>query len=84
MYTPETITRLLKTSAPLLSELQDALDRLPATTCQRKILCCSMLPEMTALEALSAFKSLASLNSLDRLNTIQKIIRYFLKPGFDV
>jgi Fe-S-cluster containining protein len=50
---------------------------LPVTSCRRKTHCCSLLPEMTLLEALVAIRRLSDMAPVMRRQMIRTIIRYF-------
>ena len=77
MFSRQVIKDLLQTSASGRQKLKDTYARLPATQCRRKAHCCSMLPEITLVEALSAIQCLANMPSAVRRGLAQKIIRYF-------
>jgi hypothetical protein len=75
---------LVQTSAPLRRELKTIYDLLPATKCQRQVRCCSLLPEMTFLEALQAVSALESWPPSARINVIRKMARYFFCNGMEI
>ncbi|RZB35590.1 MAG: hypothetical protein SRB2_03046 [Desulfobacteraceae bacterium Eth-SRB2] len=76
-FSPHIIRELLRTSDHQLQELKETYALLPATRCRRKTHCCSMLPEMTLVEALPVIRRLVEMNSAMRNSLIQKIITYF-------
>jgi hypothetical protein len=76
-FSADVIKELLSTSVQQRQELEKAYALLPATRCQRKTHCCSMLPEMTLLEALVAIQRLLDMASTMRRQLIRNIIGYF-------
>jgi hypothetical protein len=77
MLTVTAIHELLESSADDLTELRALYDRLPATRCERKAHCCSMLPEMTFLEGLAAFRRLSREAAGLRSGVLKRIVEYF-------
>jgi hypothetical protein len=76
------IRELLKTSAEQRLALEATYVRLPVTRCERKTYCCSLLPEMTLVEALVAIQRLSDMSPAVRRQMIRTIIRYFfLNPA---
>lgn len=71
------IAKLSQQSADELEELAELYGRLPATRCQRKTHCCSMLPEMTLIETFAIFKRLAALEPVTRCAHFKRISSYF-------
>jgi hypothetical protein len=71
------LQELIQSSTTLRREVKAVYDLLPATKCRRQVRCCSLLPEMTFLEALQVFRVMQSWPPSERLNAINKIIRYF-------
>ncbi len=71
------IRELLQSSAPQLKELDEVYANIPATRCLRRTVCCSLLPEMTLVEALSAIRQLVCKKSFLRKKLFEKIVRYF-------
>ena len=69
--------KLIRQSATRQKELAQIYRQLPATRCQRKTDCCSMLPEMTLIEALAILEQMAAVNSEERLALLKKIASYF-------
>ncbi len=78
------IREFIQTSGPLRSELKKIYDQLPPTRCQRLGQCCSLLPEMTFLEALPALKSMESWPPADRIKVMRKMVRYFLCNALEI
>lgn len=64
--------------------LEDAYTLLPATRCRRKINCCSMLPEMTWIEAAFAIHRIVDMRPSLRLRLIKKMVRYFLVNAVEI
>ncbi|MBI4763835.1 MAG: hypothetical protein HY787_04440 [Deltaproteobacteria bacterium] len=78
------LRKLIQNSASLRRDLQKIYDRIPATRCLRQGQCCSLLPEMTFLEALQALSVLESRPLSDRINVTQKMVRYFLGNAMEI
>jgi Fe-S-cluster containining protein len=76
-FTPRIIKELLQTSDHQLKELKETYALLPATRCRRKTQCCSLLPEMTLVEALLVIRRLVKMTAGERNPLIKKIIGYF-------
>ena len=77
LLTRRVIEKLIRQSAARRKELTEIYRQLPATRCQRKTDCCSMLPEMTLIEALAILEQMAVMNSEKRLGLLKKISGYF-------
>lgn len=71
------ITELIQKASPLRRELKTVYDRLPATRCLRQTRCCSLLPEMTFLEALQVIGEMALWMPSDRKTLLKKMARTF-------
>jgi len=84
MFTIQTINDLLQTEPPLFEELRTAYDLLPPTRCRRKTHCCSMLPEMTLIEALAALQQVKFFPPPLRLQITQKLVRYFFLNAVEI
>lgn len=84
MFSREVLQRLLRQNCRLLEGLEEAYSLLPRTRCRRRTLCCSLLPEMTMVEALSAFRQLARMSSSLRLGVTRTLVRYFLVNPLEV
>jgi Fe-S-cluster containining protein len=76
-FSPHIIRELLQTSDHQLQELKETYALLPATRCRRKTHCCSLLPEMTLVEALPVIRRLLEMTEGVRNPVIKKIIEYF-------
>ena len=71
------IEKLIRQSAARRKDLAQLYRQLPATRCQRKTYCCSMLPEMTLIEALVILEQMTVMNPVERLALLKKISSYF-------
>jgi hypothetical protein len=78
MISPITIKKLLASSEQQIQELGKTYLLIPTTTCKRKAECCSLLSDMTLLEAISALKYLMTFTVNMRLKLIENIAYYFL------
>jgi hypothetical protein len=78
------LQELVQTSVFLRRKLKTVYDLLPATKCRRQALCCSLLPEMSFLEALQVISVLESWPPAERLKMIRKIARYFLGNALEI
>jgi Fe-S-cluster containining protein len=58
-------------------DLKNIYSQLPDTSCQRRTFCCSLLPELSLLEALETLDRLRQFPPTRRRELSQKIIRYF-------
>ncbi|MEA1949627.1 MAG: hypothetical protein U9N83_20310 [Thermodesulfobacteriota bacterium] len=76
-FSPRIIKELLQTSDHQLKELKEMYALLPETRCRRKAHCCSMLPEMTLVEALPVIRCLVEMAAAMRNRLLKKIIGYF-------
>ena len=77
MFSQNVIKKLLKTSVPLFQELKETYALLPASRCQRKTDCCSILPQAALVEALAVIRRLVNMEHSIRGQLIQNIIGYF-------
>jgi Fe-S-cluster containining protein len=77
-FTVPVIRELLRNSVKQRKKLEEAYTLLPPTQCQRKTQCCSLLPDMTLLEALTAIHHLARMPSIMRKKLTKKMISYFI------
>ena len=77
-FSSEVIRALLERSTDHRSALKEAYAQLPGARCRRRTYCCSLLPEMSLLEALSAVQQLLEMKPEQRLWTNRRLIRYFL------
>jgi Fe-S-cluster containining protein len=57
--------------------LQNIYSQLPDTSCRRRTHCCSLLPELSLLEALEALDQLRKFPPVRRRALTQKIVHYF-------
>jgi hypothetical protein len=78
------LLELVQTSATLRRELKTVYDRLPDTRCLRQGRCCSLLPEMTFLEALQVISAMMASPPPNRINFMRKIVRYFLGNATEI
>ena len=80
-FSPQIIKALLQTSDPQLNALKETYALLPETRCRRKTRCCSLLPEMTLVEALLVIRRVLEMTEEVRNPLIKKIIgHFFLNP----
>ena len=77
MFSQHDIKKLLQNSLHQLQELKETYALLPSTRCRRKTNCCSMLPEMSLVEALAVIKRLLDMPSAMCRQFVQKIVNYF-------
>jgi Fe-S-cluster containining protein len=83
-FSIDVIRELLNTSVRQRQELEKAYALLPVTRCLRKTHCCSMLPEITLLEALVAIQKLLETAPAMRRQLIRTIIGYFFLNPVEV
>ncbi len=84
VLTREVIGELLRQASAHYSGLTEAYKVLPDTRCERRTRCCSLLPEMTLLEALSAIRNLAAMPPARRLALTRGLVRYFLMNSAEI
>lgn len=77
MFSQHDIKKLLQNSVHQLQELKETYALLPSTRCRRKTNCCSMLPEMSLVEALAVINRLLDMPSAKRRQFVQNIVNYF-------
>jgi Fe-S-cluster containining protein len=77
MITLPVLKKLIGVSDPQRQELKKIYARLPQTHCQRQTRCCSLLPEMTLLEALQVLEKMGQMPSSLRMDLIRQTIHYF-------
>jgi hypothetical protein len=77
MITLSILNKLLSDSEPQRRELQKIYARLPQTHCRRQTRCCSLLPEMTLLEALQVLEKMMQMPSSLRMRLTKQTIHYF-------
>jgi Fe-S-cluster containining protein len=78
------INKLLKASENQQQVLKQMYSLLPQTRCHRKADCCSMLPEMTLLEAISVMRLLADMPAPMRIQLIKRIAEYFFVNAVEI
>jgi hypothetical protein len=78
------LKKLLEDSGLERQEMIKIYDRLPQTRCQRRTRCCSLLPEMTLLEAMQIIQKMVHEPSLLREIQIKKMIRYFFTNSLEI
>jgi Fe-S-cluster containining protein len=84
LFSVTVIDDLLENTQVLRKELGEAYDTLPSTMCKRKTECCSLMPEITILEALDAIQNLIAMPNNMRLLMYKKIVRYFMTNPVEV
>lgn len=84
ILTREVSSGLLGQASAYHRGLTEAYNLLPETRCQRKTRCCSLLPEMTLLEALSAIRNLAAMPLATRTALTRSLVRYFLMNSVEI
>ncbi len=72
------ISELVEEFRPFRKKLHAIYKKLPATTCRGKAACCTLIPEMTFLEAVSAIRLLQDMEPEERKRVISLMVRYFL------
>ena len=77
-FSREVIRELLAGSVGQRLELQETYAQLPSTRCRRRIHCCSLLPEMSLVEALTAVQLLVDMVPRQRHRLSRRLIHYFL------
>ena len=81
-FSHQVIKELLAGSTRHRLALRDAYGQLPATRCRRRTDCCSLLPEVSLLEALSAIQLLMNMTPGKRQQLSEGLIHYFfLNPA---
>lgn len=76
-FSREVIRELLAESAVQRLALKETYAQLPSTRCRRRTLCCSLLPEMSLVEALTAVQLLVDIAPKQRYQLSRRIIHYF-------
>ena len=76
-FSREVIRELLAGSAGQRLALKETYAQLPATRCRRRTHCCSLLPEMSLVEALTAVQLLVDMVPGKRHQLSRRIIHYF-------
>ena len=75
---------LLRNSQVPRQELKQIYSQMPDTTCRRRAFCCSLLPEMTLIEALEALDQLSTFLPARRKEVTQKLIGYFFSNPVEI
>ncbi|MGD8762042.1 MAG: hypothetical protein PVG87_07035 [Desulfobacteraceae bacterium] len=73
----DVIQKVIQQSEVQQSALQKAYALIPQTRCRRKTLCCSMMPEMTLIEALAVFQKMIDMTAGLRRRFANQIACYF-------
>jgi hypothetical protein len=95
MRLPSETTPIKILSWPILKTLVDSSEKnfqdltelyahLPGTRCLRQGHCCSLLPEMTLMEALSAFRSLMLFAPDQRKAVFKRMVGTFFSNAFEI
>jgi len=84
IFSQQVIKELLQTSVRQRKKLEEIYSLIPSTRCLRRTLCCSMLPEMTLIEALAGIHQLAKMDTPMRQKLIKKIVSYFFVNAVEI
>jgi Fe-S-cluster containining protein len=76
-FSREVIRELLAGSAAQRLASKETYTQLPSTRCRRRTHCCSLLPEMSLVEALTAVQLLVDMVPEQRLQVSKRLLRYF-------
>ncbi|MEA1991963.1 MAG: hypothetical protein U9N58_07195 [Thermodesulfobacteriota bacterium] len=68
---------MLDKSKKQRAELREAYALVPPSHCRRKALCCTLLPEMSLIEALAAIQCFSEMDPITRLRLTRGLVRYF-------
>ena len=74
---PELILRASERAEAMMGPLAETLDHLPATRCDRKATCCSLLPGMSLIEAIRIYRALDRLSEQAAGRVRRRLIEYF-------
>lgn len=77
MFSIHSLKGFLRQSFNERQELKKLYEQLPVTRCRRRAHCCSLLPEITLIEALSIIEWLHNLSYDMRMHISRKIVGYF-------
>ena len=77
LFSLEIIGELLARSTNHRMAIKDVYGQLPATSCRRRTECCSLLPEISLLEALTVIELLVNMAPGKRHQLSKGLIRYF-------
>lgn len=83
-FSGHVIKELLQASGPQQLGLYETYALLPATRCRRRTHCCSVLPEMTLLEALAIVRRLVDMRPATRRQLTKNIISYFFLNAVEI
>jgi len=72
------IPSLLESSRQLFDRIEKLYQRFPSTSCKRRNLCCTLLPEMGLPEFLLLIQTVAAMKPEHMLTIGRRLIRYFL------
>ena len=78
MFSVNVIEDLLSRDRIIFEGLEELYVQLPETRCERKTMCCSLMPEMSLLEALYAIRNLCVMQPEKRLSLYKKVVKYFM------
>ena len=84
MFSWKTIKDLVDRSGQTFQELGEIYNEIPDTSCLRRGYCCSLMPEMTFVEALSAFRSLIQFETDMRNQIFKRIVSYFFLNALEI
>lgn len=83
-FSREVIRELLAGSAGQRLALRETYAQLPVTRCRRRAHCCSLLPEMSLVEALTAVQLLVDMVPGQRQQLSRRMIRYFFLNPLEI
>jgi hypothetical protein len=83
-FSSQIIKELLQTSDQKLKALKQTYALLPETRCRRNTRCCSLLPEMTLVEALLVIRRVLEMAEEVRNPLIKKTIGYFFLNPIEI
>jgi Fe-S-cluster containining protein len=84
MLSQKVIRELLDISDRHRLSLKEAYGLIPITRCQRRVRCCSLLPEMSFIEALAALRCLGAMEGTKRMQVIRRFARYFFSNAVQI
>ena len=83
-FSLQIIRKLLAGSTKQRLALKQVYGQLPTSRCRRRTFCCSLLPEMTLVEALSAIHQLADMAPGTRVKLSKALVRYFFLNAVEI
>lgn len=83
-FSREVIRELLAGSATQRLALKETYAQLPSTRCRRRTHCCSLLPEMSLVEALTAIQLLVDMVPKQRHQLRRRMIHYFFLNPLEI